>query len=78
MAIQRAMDGYGGKIKKECNTEFRLRIGLNSGPVVVGAVGDDLRMDCTAVGDTTNLAMRMESMAKPCNIQISEKTNVIH
>ena len=65
LAIQKAMDGYGEKIRKDCNIEFQLRIGLNSGPVIVGAIGDDLRMDYTAVGDTTNLAMRMESMAEP-------------
>ena len=40
----------------------------------MGAIGDDLRMDYTAVGDTTNLAMRMESMAEPGDIQISENT----
>ena len=74
LAIQRAIDEYGEKIRKDCNVEFRLRIGLNSGPVIVGAIGDDLRMDYTAVGDTTNLAMRMESMAGPGNIQISEST----
>ena len=39
-----------------------MRIGLNSGPVIVGAIGDDLRMDYTAVGDTTNLAARMEGL----------------
>jgi class 3 adenylate cyclase len=40
-------------------------VGINSGLVVVGSIGDDLRMDYTAVGDTTNLAARMESSASP-------------
>lgn len=40
-----------------------MRIGLNSGQVIVGSIGDDLRLDYSAVGDTTNLASRMESMA---------------
>ena len=40
---------------------FELRIGLNSGPVIVGSIGDDLRMDYTAVGDTTNLASALAS-----------------
>ncbi len=74
LAIQKAMNEYGQKIRIEFNVEFKLRIGLNSGPVVVGAIGDDLRMDYTAVGDTTNLAMRMESMSGAGNIQISENT----
>ena len=48
-----------------------MRVGLNSGPVVVGSIGDDLRMDYTAVGDTTNLASRLESMAGPGRIVLS-------
>ena len=51
-----------------------MRIGLNSGPVVVGSIGDDLRMDYTAQGDTTNLASRMESHAEPGTVLISENT----
>ena len=42
-----------------------MRIGLNTGPVVVGRIGDDLRMDYTAVGDTTNLAARLQQAARP-------------
>src|SRR5215470_8255066 len=38
--------------------DFQMRIGINTGPVVVGAIGDDLRMDYTAIGDTTNLSAR--------------------
>ena len=41
-----------------------MRIGINTGPVVVGKIGDDLRMDYTAVGDTTNLAARLEQLAR--------------
>ena len=52
-----------------------MRIGLNSGHVIVGSIGDDLRMDYTAVGDTTNLASRMESLAKPGTVLISENTH---
>jgi class 3 adenylate cyclase/tetratricopeptide (TPR) repeat protein len=65
LSTHRALAEYGEKIEKEYGVEFKLRIGLNSGPVIVGSIGDDLRMDYTAVGDTTNLAARMESMAAP-------------
>ena len=63
LAIQRAIGDTGRRSEKDYGVEFKMRIGLNSGPVIVGAIGDDLRMDYTAVGDTTNLASRMESMA---------------
>ena len=65
LSIQSAVCEYGESVQKEHGVAFKLRIGLNSGPVIVGSIGDDLRMDYTAVGDTTNLAARMESMAKP-------------
>ena len=52
-----------------------MRIGLNSGTVVVGAIGDDLRMDYTAMGDTTNLAARMETAAEPGSVLVSESTH---
>lgn len=47
------MREYGKMIEKDYGVAFELRIGLNSGPVIPGAIGDDLRMDYTAVGDTT-------------------------
>jgi len=75
LAIQRALEGYGEKIRKECGVEFKMRVGLNSGPVIVGAVGDDLRMDYTAIGDTVNLASRMQSMARPGIILVSADTH---
>jgi class 3 adenylate cyclase/tetratricopeptide (TPR) repeat protein len=74
LAIQNAINAYSEKIKQEYGVDFKMRIGLNSGPVIVGAIGDDLRMDYTAVGDTTNLASRMESLADPGSIVISKKT----
>jgi class 3 adenylate cyclase len=74
LSFQKAIGHYGEKIKKEYGINFQLRIGLNSGPVIVGSIGDDLRMDYTAVGDTTNLASRMEGMAKPGTILVSNDT----
>ena len=75
LSIQKAMGEYGDKIEKDTGVEFKMRVGLNSGPVIVGAIGDDLRMDYTAVGDTTNLGSRMESKAKPGTILVSGTTH---
>jgi class 3 adenylate cyclase/tetratricopeptide (TPR) repeat protein len=55
--------------------ELTVRMGLNTGMVVVGAIGDNLRMDYTAVGDTTNVAARLEQEAAPNQIVISEATH---
>ncbi len=71
LAIQRALESYGEKVKKDCGVDFRMRIGLNSGPVIVGSIGNDLRMDYTAQGDTTNLASRMQGLAEPGQIVLS-------
>ncbi|MFC1858855.1 adenylate/guanylate cyclase domain-containing protein [Thermodesulfobacteriota bacterium] len=75
LSIQKAIKDYGTKIKETYGVEFMMRIGLNSGPVVVGSIGDNLRMDYTAIGDTTNLASRMQSTAKPGTIFLSEETH---
>ncbi|HMA85864.1 MAG TPA: adenylate/guanylate cyclase domain-containing protein [Desulfosalsimonadaceae bacterium] len=77
LSIQKALGAYGEKVKKDCGINFRMRIGINSGPVIVGAIGDDLRMDYTAIGDTTNLAARMESTAEPGAILVSGNTHKI-
>ena len=74
LAIQKAIKKYNEKVKKNHGVEFKMRIGLNSGLVIVGAIGDDLRMDYTAVGDTTNLASRMESIAMPGDILVARET----
>ncbi len=75
LAIQKAMEEYGERIQKQYGLPFQLRIGLNSGPVVVGKIGDDLRMDYSAIGDTTNLASRMQSLASPGTILLSRDTH---
>jgi class 3 adenylate cyclase len=58
--VQKDLAEYSLKVKKDYGREFQMRIGLNSGPVVVGSIGDDLHMDYMAIGDTINLASRME------------------
>ncbi|MGH7331822.1 MAG: ATP-binding protein [Candidatus Rokuibacteriota bacterium] len=75
LAIQETVEAYSRKFAEEHGMELRLRLGLNSGPVVVGKIGDDLRMDYTAVGDTTNLADRMQELAEPGAILMTEATH---
>jgi len=55
--------------------DVTVRMGLNTGLVVVGTIGDNLRMDYTAVGDTTNLAARLQQMAEPGTLLISDSTH---
>ncbi|MGH7800588.1 MAG: adenylate/guanylate cyclase domain-containing protein, partial [Thermodesulfobacteriota bacterium] len=74
VAIQRAMASYGEEIKKSWDIDFKMRIGINTGTVVVGNIGDDLKMDYTALGDTVNLASRMEQIAQPGYIMVAEDT----
>ena len=74
IGIMKAMEGYARRIEKLHGAPFRVRIGLNTGLAVVGAIGNELRMDYTADGDTSNLAYRMESHAKPDTILISSNT----
>ena len=65
LGIQRALRDVAQTLQAERGLSLRMRIGLNTGLVVVGKIGDDLRMDYTAVGDTTNLAARLQQMAQP-------------
>src|SRR5207247_50502 len=60
LGLQRTLAAYRETLQRTRSIDFRVRIGLNTGLVVVGAIGDNLRMDYTAVGDTTNVAARMQ------------------
>jgi class 3 adenylate cyclase len=75
LSIQKALEDFEEKIKKDFGADFKMRIGLNSGLVIVGSIGDDLRMDYTAVGDTSNIASRIENMAKPGTSLVSSHTH---
>ncbi|HXG14632.1 MAG TPA: AAA family ATPase [Calidithermus sp.] len=74
LGIARALADYRETLQRERGIDFRLRMGLNTGLVVVGAIGDNLRMDYTAVGDTTNIAARMQQLAEPGQIVVAEAT----
>src|SRR5437867_3013351 len=71
----RAALGIHEALARFSGVALRARIGINTGPVVVGTVGNDLKMDYTAIGDTTNLAARLQSLAEPGTILISETTH---
>jgi class 3 adenylate cyclase/tetratricopeptide (TPR) repeat protein len=75
LAIQESMRLFTTEVKTEWGVGFSIRVGLNSGLVIVGTIGDDLRMDYTAIGDTINLASRMESMAAPGTIFATKHTH---
>ncbi len=72
IAIRRMLRDRGSYFGAGSN--LTVRMGLNTGLVVVGSIGDNLRMDYTAVGDTTNVAARLETSADPGEILVSETT----
>ena len=74
LAIQDGLSPLKREIRRKHGVEFRVRMGVNTGRVVVGAIGRDLRMDYTAVGDTTNLAARLLGIAQPGQIVVSKGT----
>jgi class 3 adenylate cyclase/tetratricopeptide (TPR) repeat protein len=74
LAMQTAMRSYTDDVRRSRGLELRMRVGLNSGEVVVRAIGNDLHMDYSAVGETTHLAARMEQLATPGSIRLSAAT----
>src|SRR5437870_2673910 len=72
--MQAGMRRYTEEVRHSHGIEVQIRVGLNSGEVVVRAIGSDLRMDYTAVGQTTHLAARMEQLAPPGTIRLSGET----
>lgn len=73
LEIQDLISDYAQKLQGYLEN-FQMRIGINTGPVVVGAVGDDLHMEYLAIGDSVNLAARLQSTAQPGKVLISEST----
>ena len=65
LAMQAAMQRYAEEVRRTQGLLVQMRVGLNSGEVVVRAIGNDLHMDYSAIGQTTHLAARMEQLARP-------------
>jgi class 3 adenylate cyclase len=74
LRMQELVKQYADEERHAHGVSIQIRVGLNSGEVVVRAIGSDLRMDYTAVGQTTHLAARMEQLAAPGSIIVTPST----
>jgi len=76
LAIHREMAKFSDELKQEREgmPSIKMRIGIHTGPVVVGTLGNNLRVEFKAVGDTVNLASRMEGLAEPGTTYVTEET----
>jgi predicted ATPase/class 3 adenylate cyclase len=71
LRMQESVNRYADGVRRTEGVPIQIRVGLNSGEVVVGAIGNDLKMDYTAIGQTVHLASRMEQMATPGSILLT-------
>src|SRR5262252_3435059 len=76
LAIQRVLHEGGAMAGRELD-ELEVRIGIHTGPVVFGPVADNLSMDYTVIGDTANVAARLQQVAEPGTILLSEVTRAL-
>jgi class 3 adenylate cyclase len=74
LAMQDAIRHYSDEVRRVHGIEVHIRVGLNSGAVVVRAIGNDLHMDYSGIGQTTHLAARMEQLAPPGTIRLTAET----
>src|SRR2546425_9024675 len=74
LAMQAAMQPYAEEVRRRHGVTLRVRVGLNTGEAVVRAIGNDLHMDYSAVGQTVHLAARMEQLALPGSILLTATT----
>ena len=72
--LARELGALAEDVRRESGLDFAVRMGLNSGEVVVGRIGDDLRMDYTAQGHVVGLAARVQQLAPPGGIAVTEQT----
>jgi class 3 adenylate cyclase/tetratricopeptide (TPR) repeat protein len=74
LRMQETVRRYSDELRRAQGVEVQIRVGLNSGEVVVRSIGSDLRMDYTAVGQITHLAARMEQLAAPGTVRLTGDT----
>jgi class 3 adenylate cyclase len=74
LEMTRELGALADAIRRQSGLEFAVRMGLNSGEVVVGRIGDDLRMDYTAQGHVVGLAARVQQLAPPGGVSVTEQT----
>jgi class 3 adenylate cyclase len=74
LRMQESVKRYAEGVRRTEGVPIQIRVGLNSGEVVVRSIGSDLKMDYTAVGQTTHLAARMEQLATPGSVLITVDT----
>jgi predicted ATPase len=74
MEMLSAAREFAAEVRREHGIEFEVRIGLNTGPVVLGNVGSDLKYDYTVMGDTVNLATRAQTAAPSMTVLVTEDT----
>jgi hypothetical protein len=72
--IQAAARGYAQAVRRDYGVDFEVRVGINTGLAVLAAMGGEIRAEYTAMGDTTNVAARMQSAAVPGTVLISNST----
>jgi class 3 adenylate cyclase len=74
LAMQEAIRRYSDEVRRRHGISVQMRVGLNSGEVVVRAIGNDLHIDYSAIGQTVHLAARMEQLATPGRILLTSAT----
>ena len=74
LRMQQSIKAYAGELRRSHGAVVKIRVGVNSGEVVVRTISSDLRMDYSAVGQTTHLASRIEQLADPGAIMITPAT----
>ena len=77
LRMQESVKRYAEGVRRTEGIPIQIRVGLNSGEVVVRSIGNDLKMDYTAIGQTTHLAARMEQMATPGSILMTAGRSAI-